>query len=76
MKSTLTIQDKNEVTGSRLRLAQRGLIAAAESNPDLVLDDNWQDVLERITGLVNENQAKIRFEIVRGTKPELQKATP
>lgn len=40
------------LTAARLRIAQRALIAACDSNPELLTDDGWQKALQHVTTLV------------------------
>lgn len=47
------------VTLARVRMTQRLLIGAVESNPEYITDDNWQAAMEGVARLLRNAGAEI-----------------
>ena len=44
----------NSVAVARVRLTQRLLIGAVESNPEYITDDNWQGAMEHVSRMLRK----------------------
>lgn len=69
----------NEVTGSRLRLTQRLLVAASDLDPQLLKDEHWQKAMLCVAQLLARDARgrALKVNVIRELQSlNLQVSTP